>query len=284
MDVKRTNQQNFVEVFPYSAHHFFQTKHYRLYQMYNRWKNTFYSQWPPRRLIDFSKVERTDIPVILINFNRYRSLQQLIEWLLQLDQSVSVIVMDNASSYPPLLDYYQTISNHPKVQVLRFQQNNGLRKIIPICQCFNQFDYYVLSDSDLIPYHSTPNDIFLKMKTLLQQHPHINHVGASLEIQDIPDYFPLKQEVVTWEKRFWEKEFVPNVYDAHVDTTFAMYHKKSMVSAIYPSLRLGRPYTMKHLDWYINPKDLGSEMKHLLDKISPMATWLTKLKTEIIEA
>ena len=86
-------------------------------------------------------------------------------------------------------------------------------------------------------------------------------MGASLEINDIPDFYPFKKEVVNWESKFWSKE-VGQYYVADVDTTFAAYDKTNSAGTahnIFNCLRTKRPYVLRHLPWYLDIKNLQEE-------------------------
>lgn len=278
--MQKNKAKPFTEVFPTSSFQYLKHNHYRVYNLYNRIRKVYYTINPPSHLVDYSKLHPQDMPIVICNHNRLGTMLKLIDFFKAQTLPVSIIIIDNKSNYPPLLEYYDNL-NDPKIQVIRFDINHGIRVILPVCQLLRKYDHYVVSDADLVPFENTPNDFLEQMLELLNKYPKVNHVGSSLEIEDLPDHFPIKEKVQNWERRFWEKEVEPNVYDAHVDTTFAMYRKSSIVMDIYPSLRTGRPYTMKHEDWYIDPKNLNEEMLHYFDTITPHSTWLTKMKEEV---
>ena len=235
---------------------------------------------PPRHLVQYDKIIDGSIPVVIINYNRYDTLLKLIEWLLHLDTKVSIIVVDNNSSYAPLLHFYEQL-DLPNVQIMRFTENHGLNKLIAISQTMKQFEHYVVTDADLVPYPNTGTDILDRMKAMLDKYKDINHIGASLEIKDIPDYYPLKDAVLKWENQWWNVSREDGVFEAFVDTTFGMYRNDSHVMDLYPALRLGNPYTLKHVDWYIDPTAISEETKHNMDTMSSISTWMTRLKTTL---
>ena len=53
----------------------------------------------------------------------YKPKKQQIDWLLNLDDKVSIIIVDNLSTYPPLLEFYKNI-DHPLVQVVYLNFNS----------------------------------------------------------------------------------------------------------------------------------------------------------------
>ncbi|UII25418.1 hypothetical protein LVD15_19230 [Fulvivirga maritima] len=193
----------------------------------------------------------------------------------------SIIIIDNASTLPSLLTYYKKISSQKNIQLIRLKKNSGLNWILPVSMALRRFEKYIVSDADLIPYDSTPDDIIDKMENTLNTYSHINHVGVSLEINDLPNHYPLKNKVIDWEGKFWANKITPEHYIAPVDTTFGMYRKNSLVTALTPSLRLDRPYTFKHVDWYINPEKLTQEENLIVETSSDCSTWNSMLKEYI---
>ena len=49
------------------------------------------------------------------------------------------------------------------------------------------------------------------------------------------------------------------MYEAGVDTTFALYKPFTDYYMLHPSIRTGRPYTAKHLPWYIDSSKIDKE-------------------------
>lgn len=46
-----------------------------------------------------------NIPIIIISFNQYFYLKQLVDFLIQ-NKYTNIVIVDNNSSYPPLLKYF----------------------------------------------------------------------------------------------------------------------------------------------------------------------------------
>lgn len=274
--------KRFEHFFPKSSTDYLKENHYRLYLIKNRLKYYFYRALPPKHLVNFDKVATDSIPILIINYNRFGALMKMVNWLRKLDSKVSIIIADNASTYPPLLKYYEEL-DHPNVQVIRFKQNHGLSKLIPLGQMFKDFKYHVVTDPDLIPYDNTSSGILQRMIDMLEKYKDINHIGASLEYRDIPNFYPLRDVVVEWEERFWKVSREDGVYEAFVDTTFAMYRSSSQVMSLYPALRLGQPYTLKHVDWYMDPKQMCPETKFNMDNKSGLNSWMNRLEQTITD-
>jgi hypothetical protein len=234
----------------------------------------------------YSKLPKDSIPILINNFNRLELLQKQINWLLTLDGKISIIIIDNLSTYPPLLNYYKNI-RHPNVQVVNLNFNSwrkgaeylGEKKL-------KDFDKYIITDSDLLPYPNTPKDLVLHLSDLMDKYPAFNHIGTSLEIKDIPDKNPMKEKVIRFESDYWPpvaEELNNEVYVGKIDSTFAMYRRSSKVLKTYPALRTKRPYTLKHIDWYLAPADFSDEYIYYLKSCKSFATWATQLKKDVDE-
>ena len=62
------------------------------------------------------------IPIIIISFNQLHYLRQLVDFLLRQGYT-RIVILDNASTYTPLLDYFETIED--RVTIHRLETNIG---------------------------------------------------------------------------------------------------------------------------------------------------------------
>ena len=236
---------------------------------------------------DYSKLPKDAIPILINNFNRLDLVKQQIDWLLDLDDKVAIIIVDNLSTYPPLLDFYKKI-NHPLVQVVYLNFNSWRKGAEYIGEKkLKDFEKYIITDSDLLPFSNTPKNLVGHLAELMDKYPQYNHIGTSLEINDLPDKNPMKSKVIRFESDYWSpKAQVLNneVYVAKIDSTFAMYRRNSKVLLTHPALRTKRPFTLKHIDWYLGPEDFSEEYIYYLKSCKSFATWATQLKkdTEVV--
>lgn len=184
--------------------------------------------------------------VFIICRDRLDPLLKLLPWVDQFD----VTLIDNNSSYEPLLDFY-TSTNH---NVLRLDENLG-HKAAWLADALPKDERFILTDPDVVPADGCPNDFIEIMNEVLDIVPIIDKVGFGLKIDDLPEYYKLKYDVITWEQQFWARPCgeIRNVqiFDAPVDTTFALYRENAQY-ATFPAARLGEPYMARHLPWYSN--------------------------------
>jgi glycosyltransferase involved in cell wall biosynthesis len=196
------------------------------------------------------------ITVFINNRNRVSTLKNLIDWLR--DKNVEIVVLDNDSDYPPLIEYYNSVD----CQVVRLGENMGNTALY---KWGGYLDYpgryFIYTDSDLLPREDCPKDLVEYLIFSKQKYQNFNKVGVSLEINDIPDFYHFKKEVTEWEAKFWIDEF-DDFYVADVDTTFAAYDKSNQAGkkhCLSECLRTKRPYVMRHVPWYLDVGKLDKE-------------------------
>ena len=202
------------------------------------------------RIIDYR-----DIPIIINNRNRYTYLIALIESLEQKGYR-NIIILDNASDYPALKAYYQTC----KHRVFFLNKNLGYKALIK-CDLYKEIrrDYYVYTDPDVVPIKECPDDFLKYFWDILKKNPHVQKVGFSLKIDDLPDCDLKKNDVIEWERKFYANEIMPNIFKAPIDTTFALHRPWTLIGDLHGATvqyRIGFPYQMYHLPWYedtLNP-------------------------------
>ena len=205
-----------------------------------------------------SIIDTADLPIFIISYNRLNDMKKLIKWLNSIGAK-NVYIIDNMSTYPPLLDYYDKIN----YQVVYMGENLGHTVVWDrkITQKLARNSFYMVTDSDIVPDKNCPQDCLIYLQNTLLKFPSCIKVGLGLKIDDLPDNFTLKGSVVKWERRFWEKKIGPNIYKADVDTTFAVYRPDIFYYATSPSIRTGKPYVARHMPWYVDSSKISSEEK-----------------------
>lgn len=192
------------------------------------------------------------IPVFIISHNRYSFLKRLIDRLESVE-GIDIVIVDNGSKYEPLLEYYKTL-NHQIV----YLENLGhfspwTADLVP------KTGFYAVTDPDVIPCDFVPNNFIRFFIDVLKFNSHLLKIGFGLRIDNLPDRYKFKDEVINWESKYWQnlygiKDGV-ELFRAEIDTTFAVYnsgrfHTGYDESHLKQSLRTGHPYVAEHLPWY----------------------------------
>ncbi len=217
-----------------------------------------------------------DIPIIINNYNRLEYLQQQVEWLMQ-SGHFNIHIIDNASTYPPLINFYKKT----KLRVYVLDRNVGHEAFwrTHLFQRFGRY-YHVLTDPDVLPDDNTPNDFLAYFYELLQQYPLMKKVGFGMRTDDLPDYYPKKQEVINWENKMYADEIEPAVYKSKIDTTFALYRPGAFLQCWDDTFRTGAPYLLRHMPWYENPTAMNEESIYYLDHAGISSSWYKSLRGE----
>ena len=231
-------------------------------------KNYFLAE---KNIIDFK-----NIPIIINNFNRVTYLKELIECLQKRGYN-NIYIIDNNSTYPPLLDYYKTCS----CQVYRLNENMGYKAFI-LSGIYKQFinKYFVYTDSDIYLPEECPENILEYFYLLLKKYPFVSKVGCALKIDDIPDTYKLKSKVQEWEGKYWEKEINKNVFVAQLDTTFTLYKPNFPVGAslIGKNLRVAGRFIAIHRPWYLDSDNLSDEELYYVKTATTSTFWSKQSK------
>lgn len=208
------------------------------------------------------------IKAFIINRNLITPLKNTVEFLKK-EPRVEIIIYDQQSTYQPLLDYYKTAG----ATVVYSQKNSGPHSVWgELTKPYFNNNYFIIADSDCL-YDEVPSDWLDKMLNVLEK-TSVFKVGFSLDIHDLPDT-EIAREAANWERRYWMNKTELG-WDAHVDTTFALYRPHSGFS--YDALRLDKPYCIKHSPWYLTKDNITEEWRYYLENVSHVSTWGSKLK------
>jgi len=201
-----------------------------------------------------------DIPVFINCRDRVEPLMKLMEWL-EKEGLMNIILVDNNSSYKPLLKYYEKTTH----KVYRLKQNLGQRAPWDsgLVSLYANRKPYIVTDPDILPSIHAEHTMKFLITTLNKYRKYIK-VGLALRIDNLSESYSQKDQVIKWEKQFWQNKIEKNIYIADVDTTFALYRPNTPY-IIRPALRVAGEYAAEHEPWY-------------QDSASPTAEYIYYLK------
>lgn len=215
------------------------------------------------------------IPIIIISFNQLFYLKQLVNFLKKHNYN-NIVIIDNNSTYKPLINYFETIES--SVTLYRLKENYGHLVFWKHKELFNKYakGYYVVTDPDIVPLDCCPEDFVLYFKRILDKNLEVTKVGFSLKLDDIPDSNPNKQKVIDWEQQFWKNKTREGNYKADIDTTFALYRPKNLNfinTSFYKAIRTNRPYIAMHGGWYVDNNNLTNEQYNYYKTANESSSW-----------
>lgn len=234
------------------------------------------------------------IPIFIVTRDRVEVLKKCIESLKQLSTPYQVVIHDNRSTYIPLLEYLKAGEKSGELVVYRNERN----ELDDVKNTINDYfskgcraQYYVVTDPD-IELLNVKSDMLEYYKFLLESNAKAVVVGPMLEINDIPDYYPLKQRAIEGHTRqFWGKtgrkvnynDESLQVLDCLIDTTFGLYRREFKFVRHNSGIRTYAPYSARHLDWYIDPDNMTYDQKYYLQSSSDIGHWSSSFLKPLIK-
>jgi len=232
-------------------------------------------------------------PIVILNRDRLNSTKSLVESLIQRGY-VNIVILDNGSTYDPLLDWYsyqntckvffnkEVDHNHQALHNLLLIKNEFFTNLL-------RDSWYVLTDSDLALHSSVPSNFINDLINMCIKYDK-DKVGLGIHVDDIHrDLFSNDEywELMSFMKDY-ENQFTRNggpygvveikdqnnpcvLYDAPIDTTFAVCKQNSAPIASRNCLRTGYPYLSKHMPFYYDISSIPEDELYYLTHMNTNA-------------
>lgn len=211
-----------------------------------------------------------DTPIVILNRDRLTPVKKLVASLKSRNYN-NIIVIDNMSTYQPLLNWY-TEENLDVYFNTNPEYNN--------CYALNHLAYeaknpkfveivsthYAYTDSDVYPIDDTPENFIDDMIFLIDKY-NIHKVGMSIKIDDLNLSDPLLKHVYDYEITYWNDEIIDGdfkLYPHPIDTTFSVYAPNTPASWSSNCFRIGLPYTIIHQPFYYTKDNMPEDEIHYL--------------------
>src|SRR5690606_35429434 len=138
-------------------------------------------------------------------------------------------------------------------------------------------NYFVYSDSDVVPTENCPNNFLQLFLDRMKNDKSLMKIGLGLKIDDLPDTFKNKQQVIDWESQYYTKIVDEHFYLSNVDTTFALYrpYMKGGASRL-KMFRSRSPIEAYHMPWYNDSENLSEEELFYINNAQTSTHWTSK--------
>jgi FkbM family methyltransferase len=200
------------------------------------------------------------MPILIPAFNSVTYLRATVSELRRRGFQ-NLVVVDNASTFPPMLEYLSQIDR--EITVIRLRDNRGPRDLFLDRKNFVSLpQYFCITDPDLEFNPALPEDFLCELAVLTEEHQ-VGKAGFAISLADREKMQEDVFEVGTNRARIWEREAQfweqkigltstgDEVYRAGIDTTFAVYNKRYFDASHYwYAVRVAGKYTCRHLPWY----------------------------------
>ena len=174
-------------------------------------------------------------------------------------------MLDNRSTYPPLLEYYSALEKDSRIKIIRLEKNFGFKALwlSKILERLKISTPYIYTDSDVVPIERCPKDFVKRLMKLLGENREMRKVGLGLVYEDIT--FPEKDYIQRTEANLYDGTRVGDDFHfAQVDTTLALYSNVRHYS-LRLSLRTAGDLRVYHLPWYFDYDNLPADEKYYLE-------------------
>ncbi|RYE55124.1 MAG: glycosyltransferase family 2 protein [Sphingobacteriales bacterium] len=214
-----------------------------------------------------------ETPIFINNRNHYTYLRDLIEWL-DKNGFTNYYVVDNDSAYPPLLDYYENqlkgrvIFLHRNVGHLSFWKEGLIKRV--------KNSFYIYTDSDILPVLESNPAFISDLYDAFKKYSFALKAGSAIKIDDLPDCYSPREDVVAHEKIFWKHKLDENVYHSTVDTTLALYLPNFIWNANYhwdKHIRVAGHCLIRHQPWYLNTDEINEEQLYYRNHAATATHW-----------
>lgn len=220
--------------------------------------------------------------IFIMNWNWLTYLRNQAEFFTSCGHEV--IIVDNCSTYPALLEWYKTCPYKViSTEGVTLNTYNRFVWEMDLHNLHTTDNYYAVTDSDL-GVDQIPKDFAEVLIGDIERSPGVIKSGFSLEIEDLPNNSYADRYRQSETKNFLSQDS-HGFYDIPVDTTFAVYSKERCTNLdrlwrsaecevpdsfldnryFYRSHRSPRPYTAQHLPWYMDINNLTEEQLYHID-------------------
>jgi FkbM family methyltransferase len=222
------------------------------------------------------------IPVIIICYNNYKYVKQMVDQLYDY-KITNIHIIDNNSSCKFTKEYL----SQSKCNIIYKNINQGHNVWLNDIDLYNSMpDQFIITDPDLKFNKNMPYSFIDTLVSISHKYKS-NRVGMALDISEPEKMYTYNfydfgfnniPNICDSQKQYWEKKIDDTYYELYysdIDTTFCLYSK------IYTNnhIRIAGNYTMKHLPWYIEDNitsyhdkyymynnSIGSSISHFVKK------------------
>jgi hypothetical protein len=182
-----------------------------------------------------------------------------------------IIIIDNGSDYPPLLEWYDT-------SPCTIHRTENIGHTAPwqiLGDVITNYDY-VITDAD-VGLLDTPSDTLLYLKDNMDSLG-LDKIGLGLNWGIVKEDSLYYNHLQSYEKNRWNSAHTNNIYtDIAIDTTFALYKKGTPYFVGGASTTY--PYVARHYPWEFNQEtyENNEEFKYYIKNANTSSSYKTYL-------
>lgn len=210
------------------------------------------------------------IPVIINNRNLFTWVVEMVNKIKTYEGVGEIIIIDNGSDYPPLLEWYQT-----NPCTIHRTDNIGHTAPWQILDDVITNSDYVITDADM-GLLDTPSDTLLYLKDNMDSLG-LDKIGLGLNWGIVKEDSLYYNHLQSYEKNRWNSSHTNNIYNIAIDTTFALYKKGTPYFVGGASTTY--PYVARHYPWEFNQEtyEKNEEYKYYIKNANTSSSYKTYL-------
>lgn len=204
------------------------------------------------------------VPFLINVRDRFTTTRNLTLWALAVP-GAAVHLVDNDSTYPPLLAWYGSLP--AGVTLHRLGVNAGpqaIWRVLP--RVAGGSPWYATADCDM-DMAGVPPDLVARAAGVLEARPDVRKVGPALRVDDLPDT-TMGRVTRETEADYWRRPASVNgleCYDANIDVNF--YVSRVATPFCYgPALRIAGAYQCRHAPCYYTRENLPEDERWYLER------------------
>jgi hypothetical protein len=227
------------------------------------------------------------IPVFIISYNNAIYVKNMVNQLKNFD--IKPIIIDNNSDDKDSIKILKELSDKNEASVIFSDKNFGcfVGFLNPIYEVLP--NYFAYTDPDLELNKNLPKDFLEILKGVTDEFK-VYKAGFALELLDeemidltmtkyqgVPKIKEIKLTVRDWESKYWRFRLehpTLEIYQANLDTTFALYNKKNLLDNFYDGVRVAGDFSCIHLPWYPKRDIMTKKQKESYLKSNKSSTWV----------
>lgn len=205
-----------------------------------------------------------EIPCLIVSYNNGIYVENTVK---QLEKyNIKPIILDNNSTDKKSLESLESLLNSDRAYVVFSDKNLGhmIGFMAPIYDTLPELFAY--TDPDLQFSDKLPDDFLVQLAELTEQYK-CYKAGFALDLLDgekiidfqstirpsKPPFINIPYSTRSYESRYWRKRLIHEkleIYEASIDTTFAVYRKSNYFGVFFDAVRVAGDYTAIHLPWF----------------------------------
>lgn len=223
------------------------------------------------------------VPVVIPTFNQLTFCKNTIARLKDFGLN-NFIILDNGSTYQPFLEWL----NHSEYPAVIDFRNPGPRDFWANSEIYSRLPKnFIVTDPDLEYPESIPISLVSDLLEISKKNGW-HKLGLGLSREPADKMVPLVND---WEKNYWINilAHTPSgdpIYEAKVDTTFALYNKDFVrgpgvlepEGEFFTAPRICGKYICIHLGWYLDAKVPIEEHSYYFENAAKWASTIRETK------